>query len=138
MKKCCLILTCILLMFLLCGCTNRQNNCFVEGVFTSDDYKLIVTAIDEETFKSKNGINAVEDKSVNRKNQYYEVVLYRLGSENESDVELTFTHLTLSTVTVAEPCFYTDSDGNGLGPSTVQNRTVYGIIYNGEELTLEE
>lgn len=132
---CCSILLAMVLAFVIymlilpSAYITKQTNYFVEGVFSNDEYKLIITAIDEKTFKSKNGINVVEDKSVNRKSQYYEVVLYKLGGDNENDVELTFTNLTFSTVTPAEPCYYEDVNGNGIGPYT-PDHLGYGINYN--------
>lgn len=134
MKKSCLIFMCVILLFLLCGCINRQNNNFEEGLFTNEEYRLTVTAIDEETFARKNGINVVEDKSVNRKNQYYEVVLYKLGKEGES--ELTFFNLTFSTTTTAEPCFYEDQSGNSIAPHIIQGEIEYSIRYNDENIIL--
>lgn len=130
MKKSCLIFMCVILLFLLCGCINRQNNNFEEGLFTNEEYRLTVTAIDEETFARKNGINVVEDTSVNRKNQYYEIVLYKLGKEGGT--ELTFSNLTFSGVTTAEPCFYEDQSGNSISPFIIQGRMGYIITYNKE------
>ncbi len=121
---------CITLLIIFGGCINRQINYFDEGIFTNEEYKLIVTAIDRETFDSRNGINVIEDKSVNRKNQYYEVVLYKLSNENESDEELTFNHLTFVTVMTAEPCCYEDQSGNSIVPHITRKGIEYLIYYN--------
>jgi len=136
MKKICLLLMCVILLIIFGGCINRQTNYFDEGIFTNEEYKLIVTAIDGDTFDSKNGINVVEDRSVNRKNQYYEVVLYKLGCENESDEELTFNHLTFVTVTTAEPCCYEDQSGNGISTRVTSKGVEYNIYYNGKSIVL--
>lgn len=136
MKKICLLLMCVILLGVFCGCINRQTNYFYEGIFTNEEYKLIVTAIDGETFDSKNGVNVVEDRSVNRKNQYYEVVLCKLGSENESDEELTFNHLTFVTVTTSEPCCYEDQSGNGISTHITSKGVEYNIYYNGKSIVL--
>ena len=126
---------CIILLFTLCGCINRQNNNFEEGVFTNEEYRLTVTAIDGETFTSKNGVNVVEDRSANRKNQYYEVVLCKLGEEGYT--EITFNNLTFSVKTTAEPCYYEDQSGNSIAPQTIRGEMEYVIYYNQEYIRLK-
>lgn len=122
----------LLVLVMLSYHSTKQTNCFVEGIFTNDEYKLFVTAIDEETYRREYGTNVVEDKSVNRAHKYYEIALYRYGKENESDVKLNFTNLTFSTVTTAEPCFYEDVNGNSISPQIFADGIGYSISYNGE------
>lgn len=123
-----------LTVVLLFGCSTKQTNSFCEGIFANEEYRLTVIAIDEATFKSKNGINVVEDKSVTRTNKYYQLELVKLGATPEQDELLTFTNLVLSSVS-AEPCSYRDDNGNGLGPD-IEDNDAYGIVYNGEAITL--
>ena len=62
----------------LIGCTNRQSNYFIEGIYSNDEYKLVITVIDYETFKNNEGRNVVIDKSFKRKNHYFEILLYKI------------------------------------------------------------
>ena len=61
MKKFCFLLAGVLLV-VLCGCSIHHSNSFYEGTFTNDTCKLVITAIDKETYKSKNGVNVVPVK----------------------------------------------------------------------------
>lgn len=149
MKKALLIFLSVLLsLFLLgvvfivfilslfsCGWHSKQTNYFFEGTYTNDEYKLTVTAIDEETYKSKDGINVVEDKSIKRTNQYYEVALCLFDEDSQSYIELTFHNLVLASVEFAEPCYYEDENGNGICPY-IQRFMGYVLIYQGQNFTL--
>lgn len=128
-----LIIT-FLFLTLLVGCINRQSNYFIEGVFSNDEYKLVITVVDYETFKNSGGKNVVKDESFKRKNQYFEILLYKI--DNEKELELIFDDLTFKTVTTAEPCFYSDKNGNGISPHTNQQRIGYRIVYNNEIINL--
>lgn len=138
MKKVCLVFICVFISIFFCGCIpNRHSNSFVEGTYTAEDCKLIVTAIDEETFKNKNGVNVVEDDSVKRTNQYYEVVLSVFDADSESYIELTFYNLVQISVRQA-PCYYNDENGNSIYPnSTIRNYFGYIIEYDGESYRVD-
>ncbi len=129
-----LALVLVLTVVLMFGCSTNQTNCFIEGVFVNEEYRLTVTAIDEATFKSKDGINVVEDISITRTNKYYQLELVKLGATPEQDELLTFTNLVLTGVS-AEPCCYRDDNGNGLSPD-IDDNAAYGITYNGESIML--
>ena len=115
---------------MLTSCINRQSNYFVEGVFKNDEYKLVITVIDYETFINNEGRNVVIDESYKNKNHYFEILLYKI--DNEKELELTFNDLTLQTVTTAEPCSYLDKSGNSITPHIHQQGISYGIVYNNE------
>lgn len=132
MRKVCLIIVWLLLLTSLCGCKGKRFNYFVEGTFESGNYTLTVTAIGEKTFNGKSGINVVEDASYNRKNRYYEIVLTFSG-DAESAEQLTFANLKIATVS-AEPCYYTDDNGNSVSPIQIQNSVEYVIEYNGKTI----
>ncbi len=132
-----LALVLVLTVVLMFGCSTNQTNCFIEGVFVNEEYRLTVTAIDEATFKSKDGINVVEDISITRTNKYYQLELVKLGATPEQDELLTFINL-VQVSAKAEPCHYRDDRGNSIGPQIIQNITKYVIDYNGEVMLLKE
>lgn len=137
MKKVYLIFICALLTIFFCGCVPiHHSNSFFEGTYTNEECRLIVTAIDKETYKSKNGVNVVEDDSIKRTNRYYEVVLSRFDEESESYVELTFYNL-VQTAVKAEPCIYKDENGNSICPQKIQNHIKYVIDYDGKNYILD-
>ena len=135
MKKRLLSLLCIIMLLCLCGCTIHHSNSFVEGIYTNDQFKLRVTAIDENAYKSKNGTNVVEDDSTKRTNKYYELQLLMLVEEGRY-IEITLVNLTQTSVK-AEPCSYEDDEGTRISPQEIQNRVKYVLVYGGEEYVLE-
>lgn len=124
-----------LFITLLVSCTNRQSNYFIEGVFSNAEYKLVITVIDYETFKINEGRNVVTDESFKRKNQYYQILLYKI--DNEEKLEMTFYDLTLRTVTTAEPCYYLDKNDNSIAPHTNQQVIGYEIEYDKKIIHVE-
>ena len=126
---------CIVMLLCLCGCTIHHSNSFVEGTYANDQFKLRVTAIDESTYKSKNGINVVEDDSTKRTNKYYELQLLMLVEEGRY-VEIPLVNLVQTSVK-AEPCYYEDEKGTCISPQEIQYRVKYVLVYDGEEYVLE-
>ncbi|MCH5143452.1 MAG: hypothetical protein J1G07_07075 [Clostridiales bacterium] len=136
MKKVYLIFICAILSIFFCGCDYiHHSNSFVEGTYTCEEGKLIVTAIDEETYKSRNGVNVVEDDSIERTNQYYEIAFFLYDEDSQSYVELAFYNLVQTSVK-AQPCFYEDENGNDICPQKTYYSVQYVIGYDGKDYIL--
>lgn len=136
LRVCCVALICLLMCSVWNWIGARLNkNAFVAGIFENDRYKLVVMAIDKETFDGKSGANVVEDKSRMPTNRYYEIVLLKKLNDKQYE-ELSFTNLKLDSPI---PHFrnYRDANGNSVFLVTYRCSGDYVITYNEEQITFK-
>ena len=80
-KSISLVFSILLSMSVFCGCSSRfvaMTNYIPEGIFLADDTSgtmLKLTPISEEEYIEADGVNVIEDKSLNPKNKYFSIFL---------------------------------------------------------------